>query len=234
MLQKVHRTTLAGKVAQELEKEILEGAWPEGTKIPPEPELAEMLGVGRNTVREAISALTHLGLLEARPGDGTYVRSRSVLAGSLAHRLENCSLQDTLEARDCLEGQAVRLAAKRRTDEDLAALRKGYAELIDDELLSDIELLAQKAWEQDLRLVRASGNPLLLELFETIAVPVQEATRVVIQTALDSDIDPEEPRRLHRELLDAIEAGDPDAADRILAEKARLVRSWLPEEEPHP
>jgi len=90
--------------------------------------------------------------------------------------------------------------------------------------------LTALAWEQELRMVGASGNPLLLELFSSIAVPVQNSRLSLIEAALNGGADLEHPRRLHRELVEAIAAGDPAAADRIIVEKFRLVRTWLPPE----
>lgn len=60
------------------------GGWPLGEKIPAEPELMAALGVSRNTVREAARALVHAGLLDARPGDGTYVTATDGLGAALA------------------------------------------------------------------------------------------------------------------------------------------------------
>lgn len=58
-----------------LEELIGSGEWPVGFRVPPEPELVRALGVSRNTVREAVRALVHVGMLDPRPGDGTYVRA---------------------------------------------------------------------------------------------------------------------------------------------------------------
>lgn len=233
-LKTVRRSTLAADAARELERMIVTGEWTEGTKIPPEPELMEQLGVSRNTLREAVRALTHVGLLEARPGDGTYVRSTSVLGASMARRLTECDLRQTLETRHCLEREAVRLAAERRTDDEVTALRDGLAAM--EEALAageTAEALTRLAFAQERRLVEASHNPLLIELYDHIAEPVRTALGTVIErfTNHPDGGDWDHPKRLHRGLVDAIADGDGDAAQRILAEKSEFTSTLLEPED---
>lgn len=228
MLRNVERSTLAEQVARALERMIVGGEWVEGTRIPSEPELMEQLGVSRNTVREAVRALTHVGLLEARPGDGTYVRSTSVLAASVARRLERCELHEVLEARECLEREAVRLAAERRTEQDLEAIERGGAAV--ERAFADaapLAALTRLVFEQHLRLVRASHNPILIELYENIADSVRRSIGSLIETFLASGVDPEVPRHRHRKVIDALAAGDADAAVRWAEEQATWMRGLL-------
>lgn len=226
MLKNVERSTLAAQVTAQLERMIVGGEWVEGTRIPAEPELMEQLGVSRNTVREAVRALTHIGLLEARPGDGTYVRSTSVLAASVARRLEGCTVREILEARECLEREAAGLAARRRTAEELAELERGWR-AVDRAFAAGepLEALTTLAFEEHRRLLHASHNPLLIELYESLADSVRHSIGASIASFLASGADPEPPRRLHRELIDAIAAGDAAAAERVAAAKSRWVLS---------
>jgi DNA-binding FadR family transcriptional regulator len=85
-LTAVRGARLSEQVVAQLEAQIAAGEWPVGSKIPAEPELVAALGVGRNTVREAVRALEHAGLLEPRRGDGTYVRATSDLGAALLGR----------------------------------------------------------------------------------------------------------------------------------------------------
>ncbi|KAB2381005.1 FadR/GntR family transcriptional regulator [Actinomadura montaniterrae] len=121
-LRTARRSSLVDQVIEQLRAEITGGSWPVGGKIPPEPVLSETLGVGRNTVREAVRALTHAGLLDSRQGDGTYVRATSELSSAVRRRLETAELVEILEVRRGLEVEAARLAAARRTDADVAAI----------------------------------------------------------------------------------------------------------------
>lgn len=73
-LSQLPRRSLVDCAIDAMREKIESGAWPVGERIPKETELAEMLQVGRNTVREAIRVLSHADVLEVRQGDGTYVR----------------------------------------------------------------------------------------------------------------------------------------------------------------
>ena len=70
-------------VVERMEQLIRDGVWPVGACIPAEPELVRDFGVGRNTIREAVRALEHSGMLVPRRGDGTYVRSANTFAAAM-------------------------------------------------------------------------------------------------------------------------------------------------------
>src|SRR5438445_2767270 len=110
---------LCDEVVAQFEALIASGEWPVGEKIPAEPELVAALGVGRNTVREAVRALAHSGVLEARQGDGTYVRAPSELPAVMRRRVAAAELRSVIEVRRAYETEAARLAATRRTSEDM-------------------------------------------------------------------------------------------------------------------
>src|SRR5882672_6616221 len=115
-------TTLADQVIGSLRDRITSGAWPVGSRIPTEPELVEQLGVARNTVREAVRALAHNGLLDIRQGSGTYVVATSELAGVMQRRFADADPRHIAELRSTLESSAASLAAQRRTERDLKQL----------------------------------------------------------------------------------------------------------------
>ncbi len=103
---------------------IASGDWPIGARIPTEPELTALLGVGRNTLREAIKCLTSTGILEIRRGDGTYVCARTDIGGLLTRQVAVSEMLHVYEVRRALELEAVRLACVRRTDDDVRRLRE--------------------------------------------------------------------------------------------------------------
>ena len=117
------RRSLVDGAIDRLRQAVESGEWPVGRRLPVESALAEELGVGRNTVREAVRVLVHVGLLETRQGDGTYVLRRLDPAESL-RRLRRTTLRDQLEMRIALESEAARLAAERRDEADLQAMRE--------------------------------------------------------------------------------------------------------------
>lgn len=113
------RATLA-----HLRRKITTGAWPVGSRIPIEPELAEQTGVGRSTVREAVRSLASIGMLETLPGRGTFVRSAAPTSTLLNEFLNDFTLEEILSYRRALEVEAAQQAAIHRTDEDVAALEQ--------------------------------------------------------------------------------------------------------------
>src|SRR6187549_2722563 len=123
-LRAARRAGLIEQVIDQLREQILAGTWSIGSRIPTEAELAASTGTSRNTVREAVQSLVHAGLLERRQGSGTYVLASSELAGAVSRRVALASNRDVLEVRRALEVGAARLAAVRRTDEDIARMRE--------------------------------------------------------------------------------------------------------------
>lgn len=117
---------LVEQAAERLRTRITSGQWPVGTRLPAETALAEALGVGRSTVREALRALAGAGLLRTRQGAGVFVIADHPREDWPA-RLCGAADRDVHEARALLELPAARMAAARRTPEDIAALHSALA-----------------------------------------------------------------------------------------------------------
>ena len=98
---------------------------PAGTRLPPERELTKRMGVGRSTVREALNGLAMMGVIEIRHGQGVFVAEQpSIAAGAAERSLPPREVTDELlEARRIVEVELARLAAERRTEEDLATMQ---------------------------------------------------------------------------------------------------------------
>ena len=106
---------------------IVAGEFAPGARLPREKELAERLGLSRNSLREAVRALTLIGVLEPKQGDGTYVTSLEpelLLAGTcfVSDLITGPTLRELYQVRRILEPAATALATPRLTDEDFAAL----------------------------------------------------------------------------------------------------------------
>lgn len=209
-LRVAERSSLTGRVTEQLRSLIESGEWPVGQKIPAEPMLADSLGVGRNTVREAVRALVHTGMLEPRQGDGTYVRAADDLGAAVTRRSRRADHLEVLEVRCSLERDAARLAALRRTPDDVAALRAALARR--DQTLRDEDTPAFV--EADLEFhrvaVQCAHNTLLTELYSHLT----ESLRDVLVTVMHGPGDDEARHQSgpHAALVEAIAAGDADAA----------------------
>ncbi|MGC5051193.1 FadR/GntR family transcriptional regulator [Micromonospora sp. DT48] len=193
----------------QLRQRIMAGEWPVGGRIPTEPQLVEALGVGRNTVREAVRALAHAGVLECRQGSGTYVLSTDELAPVVARRLTDDRMTEVIEVRRAFEVEAARLAARRRTPEDLAALDDALAAReaawrggrVDEFVAADAALHTA--------VVAAAHNAMLAELYASVGT----AMRSTLTQAMGDALTPE--RHVdHARLVAAIRAGDPELAAR--------------------
>src|SRR5450755_2759143 len=117
------RRKLTETVAQQLLAAIR--GLPPGTRVPSERELTKHLGVGRSTVREALNGLAMLGVVEIRHGQGVFVTgdpSQLSEPSAITAALERGVTNEFIEARLIVEVEVARLAARRRTDEDLARL----------------------------------------------------------------------------------------------------------------
>jgi DNA-binding FadR family transcriptional regulator len=198
---------LCDEVVAQFEALIASGEWSVGTKIPPEPELVAALGVGRNTVREAVRALEHAGVLEPRRGDGTYVRATSDLGAALLRRARRTTVRHVLAVRTSLERDAAVAAARGRTDADVAAIRaaaEARRAACDDPDRARF-VAADVAFHR--AVVAATGNPVLVDLYAGLTEAIQ-------RTVSEIDAHDDDPAAFpgHEELAAAIAAGDPDAA----------------------
>ncbi len=205
-LTSLRRSPLVDLAVSQLRDQVLSGQWPVGSRLPAETELAQRLEVGRSTIREAIRALVHAGLLETRQGSGTYVRSVTPSA-DWEPRLRRAAVLEVYEVREALEVQAARLAASRRTEADISAVRTRLAERerAGDQEASFVE--ADLAFHRSV--VAAAHNALLAEMFDSFAAALREA---LIAVRSDHSVRDAGAAAAHARLAAAIEAGDAAAA----------------------
>ncbi|MET9496051.1 FCD domain-containing protein [Streptomyces sp. NPDC006552] len=215
--------TLVQRTIGRIERRIENGEWAVGDRIPAEGQLVEAFGVGRNTVREAVRALCHTGLLEARRGDGTYVRAASDLNAALQRRLRRAELRHVLQVRLALEREAAPAAAVHRGEDDLARILSALLA----RRRADENGEAAVFVEQDLAfhraVVAASGNPLMTDLYESITASVRDSIASLLPAW-----EPERPGACaHDDLADAIARRDPQAAARAAWAHTATVEAAL-------
>ncbi|MFF3982214.1 FadR/GntR family transcriptional regulator [Streptomyces sp. NPDC001828] len=212
--------SLSAQLVDSLRSHIASGGWPVGTRIPSEQALIEELGVGRSTLREAIGALVHLGLLEPRAGDGTYVRSSSELQSVMVRRASSAQRNKVLELRSVLEEYASGAAALRRDEEQLQEMRELLADADaaaageDGAAATSVDALFHRA------VVRAAGNELLIEVYDYLGTALTSSLGGLGWDAEHA----EDHARLHRRLVDAIEAQQAGDAREAAAAIVRLTR----------
>jgi GntR family transcriptional regulator, transcriptional repressor for pyruvate dehydrogenase complex len=203
--QQLKHPRLHDEIVTNLQKQILTGVLAPGTRLPPERDLAESLGVNRATVREAQRRLEQLELLQIRHGDGVYVRdfleSTNVDLIKVMASMEggNDMLSHLLESRRIVAPEMAFLAASRRSATDVEGIER---------ILSDPGL---SMMERDIKvhqaIARATGNLLFIILLNFFNQLFQD----YIALYFDDDYHVERTRRFHHDIFDAIknqEAGD--------------------------
>jgi len=172
VFRKIDNKTVVEQVVKQIIDNITAGELKPGDRIETENELSEKLGVGRNSVREAIKVLSALGLLKVKRGDGTYISEAGSLSifDSLIYSLvlENSSKDQIIELREIIEIDILETAARKATDEDI----KKAEEILEKFNVSFKNKDYRAAAELDLQfhftLADMSYNPLLSRIAKTI------------------------------------------------------------------
>lgn len=197
-------------VATRLLELFTSGAIAPGTRLPPERQLAASLEVGRSAVREALAALEILGVVDVRPGSGTYLRGTTseLLPQSLSWGvlLGERSTAELLELRSGLEIYVARLAADRLDDARLESLAGHLGRM--RESVADLKAFvkADLAFHQEL--AASAGNTVLLDLLQI----VRSLLRVWADRAVHDEADIRIAVEEHEAVLSALIARDGDAA----------------------
>ncbi|GAA3405308.1 FadR/GntR family transcriptional regulator [Paenibacillus hodogayensis] len=164
-------------VMEQLKASILSGAFVPGEKLASVVDLATTFGVGRSTIREALSALKAIGLVEIRQGGGTYVSAELPNepsdGSSLFARAQ--SIRELLEVRKILETGCASLAARNRTEADLQGIRE---ELLHMETYLHDEAKGEEADVRfHLKLAGATHNSLLISMMESLSERLHDSMR---------------------------------------------------------
>lgn len=204
------REATTTEVARKLLDHLLAGQFDPGYRLPSERKLAADLGVGRSVVREALKSLTLLGIVEVRQGDGTFLRStesdllpRAIEWGLM---LGSRRTRDLIEARRYLEGILAGLAAERRDEEALDALRAQLGTM--EGAGKDAAAFTTADVAFHLRIAEAAGNETLLQVMMSIRTLLQVWISRTVQDHGDLSAIAAE----HAPILDAITRGDVQSA----------------------
>lgn len=226
----IRREPLATEIARRLVEYLLSGQVGPGGRMPSERQLAQAFGVGRSAMREAIKSLSLIGLVEVRHGDGTYLRKTE---GSLLPQVIEWGLllgeprtRDLVEARQKIESIIAGLAAERRSDEDLAELRRLLGRMEEQShSFGDPAAFVEADVGFHLRLAEAARNSALRD----VLAGVQALLRVWIGRVIAAG-NRDLSYREHIPILEAVERGDPAAAQAAMeahmsAAAGRLVQA---------
>ncbi|MER7889958.1 FCD domain-containing protein [Micromonospora sp. NPDC094482] len=205
---------------------IVAGELRPGDRLPREPDLAERLGLSRNSLREAVRALSLIRVLDVRQGDGTYVTSLdpALLLDALSFVVDfhrDDTVLEFLEVRRILEPAATALAAQRATETDLAALRGVLDGLGDD---PSIDELVANDLEFHRLIAVCAGNKVLSSLLDSLSGPT---TRARVWRGLTQEGAVAKTREQHAAILDAVASGHADLARSWATVHVAGVEQWL-------
>ena len=228
-LRPIRKTRAYEEIVRQLQSLITQGRLKAGDRLMTERELAQQFGVSRVTVRQALSVLQAMGLVESRIGNGTFARTRVPTVTVLASMLNppRSTLLDQLEFRRMIEPEVARLAADRAS----AAHLKEMARFI--ELQREKQKEGRPFVEEDsafhLAIARSSGNDLLLRMMESI----HELLRDSREQSLRTNDARERSLAGHLRIIDAVRRHDPKAAHRAMLRHVLEVESTIIDSE-HP
>lgn len=176
MFRTLDKTTggnsLYHQVIENIRKLVLESKLKPGEKLPSERDLAEMYGVSRVPVREALKTLEFLGIVQSVRGDGVYIQKIQAhdLLDNVAFAVqenENDLLQELFEARVAIEVKAAQLAATRRTEENLEEMLEAVLDMERDLLLNRDAAIS--SYRFHLAIIKASQNRVLYRIHDNLS-----------------------------------------------------------------
>ena len=205
---------------------ILDGRLAPGDKLPREADLAEQLGISRSPLREAVSVLSMLRILDVRRGDGTYVTSLTpdLLLETMSFIIDfhqDSSILDLFEVRRALEPMAAEKAALVMSDDDVAQLL-ALTEAVDAD--SPVGDVVANDLEFHHRIAAAAGNPVLCSFVDSVAGRTQQAR---IWRGVTQEDSFEQTQREHRAIALAIADRQPSVAAALSLSHVAGIENWI-------
>lgn len=222
-MEPVNTVSVRDAVIERLSTYISANGLQPGARLPSENELATTLGVGRSSVREAISVLVSFGIFERRVGNGTYITSRisDFVVRPLALRIafDPQQIRHILETRKAIESECAFLAAERATEDEIREIRNFVAEMKeaakrgrDDAISADFAF--------HMAIARSAGNPVLLDVLTYVSELIFNSH--VVTGDPRGGITPDTVR-FHTRIVDAIAARDAPSARRLMVDHLQAV-----------
>ncbi|MCB0084655.1 MAG: FadR family transcriptional regulator [Caldilineaceae bacterium] len=225
-LTPIHRASIKDLALEQLKQYIVASDLTPGQRLPSERELAEQLGVGRNSVREALKVLEAVGVVTSRIGEGTFITAQTgasfgrMLGFGLA--AWGGSIMEILEARQMIEVEAARTAAAKADDDDLAQLE---AELLQMEAVQEFSPTYLKADMNFHRLIgQATHNAIVAQIMADIIDLLEET---LAEAHTDELPITAEGTGSHRALFAAIQQRDATLVEQLMRQHLQFsIELW--------
>jgi GntR family transcriptional repressor for pyruvate dehydrogenase complex len=217
---------ITDEAIEKIKAMIVSGELRPGDRLPKESDLAAQLGLSRNSLREAVRALSLVRILDVRQGDGTYVSSlepKALLDGLsfIVDLHHDATILEFFEVRRILEPAATALAAQHISLETVESLRDHLARVTDE---SSVEDLVDNDLEFHRRIAEAAGNSVLYSLVDTLCGPTIRARvwrGLTQEGALRRTLDE------HHAILDALAGRQAELARALATVHIAGVEQWL-------
>jgi GntR family transcriptional repressor for pyruvate dehydrogenase complex len=221
----LEKTSIGLQAADTIKALIVSGELKPGDTLPPERELATMLGISRPSLREAIRVLSALNVVEPRHGGGTYVTSLDPrqLAQPINFLLQvdRMAFRHLLEVRQVLEVGAARLAAPRISDEELAALHELTEQA--GRVVGRPAQFLRFDFDIHTAIIEATGNPIYISLYQSIAdLSLESRKRTARSPATRRDA-----HTGHLAIVAALASHDGDAAAAAMHDHLDVIKQAL-------
>ncbi len=219
LIQPVRPTKVSSQVAEQIIRLIKEGVFKVGERLPSEKELAELMGVSRASVREALAALEAVGLVEAKVGRGNFVR-RSPTEDEETEPLvvleSEAGCLEIIEARGAFDPVVASLAARHATPEDVAKMQRIYESMLSFARADDFERYFSLDKEFHCALAEATHNRLIVAVMKLLVETMDQKLyrEFTHNFYMRTPKELERVAEIHGKVLEAITAGDPQAAAR--------------------
>lgn len=208
---RVNRLSVPEEIIANVKDKISRGELKPGDKLPSENRLAEMFGVGRGTIREAMKVMIYLGLIDRNNSRTTYISKnamekvliRNVLDSFEGHR----DALEMIEVRKIIEPEAAALAAERKEDHVIERLEEEYAIMAENK--DNLDKFIEHDNQFHHCIFSGTGNRIIIDLMESIHNAIINSQSSVLQASKTI-----KPRSLHyhKDVLDAIKSGDSQKA----------------------
>ncbi|TCS82091.1 FadR/GntR family transcriptional regulator [Tepidibacillus fermentans] len=228
-LKQIKPQKIYERVAEQLKEMILDGTLKPGERLLSVRELAEELQVGRSAVREALSALSAMGLIEIRQGEGTFVKKFSeadLLSFDVSDQLIDIDqIKSLMEVRKIIEVSAVELAAQRRTNEDLFHLEEALNRMKED--LKTLDENEAADWMFHYAIAKATKNNMLVHIIESISDSIKKNLKTNRKILFSLPGTPEQLLEEHSNIFHAIEKRDSQEARKLMLEHLQRVEDKI-------
>jgi GntR family transcriptional repressor for pyruvate dehydrogenase complex len=212
----IRQEKLVDKVVIRILEDIENETYRIGEKLPSHEEFQEIMGVSRNTIREALQRLEAMGIVTICQGSGTYVNKVDIISGidklTPILKLNETDLTSLIEARKILESNTANLAAINSTEEDIEELKRNLRNM--EESLDNLETYANYDMQFHLMLAQFSKNVILYKFVKLISTLLLAQQETVINTPQMASVSFE----YHKKIIKSIEERNPSKAESLITE----------------